>query len=467
MKFVNREEELALLNNLYKKASFQFIPVYGRRRVGKTRLVQEFIQGKPAIYYLADSVSEVEQLKNLGREVGNHFKDSILQEAGFKDWYQFFEYLAKKSSRKRIAMIIDEFPYLVNSNRAISSIFQKGIDTHLKNSSVFLILLGSSIGMMEREMLFYKAPLYGRRTASLEINEMSFDSLKDFFPKIKFDDLVAIYGIAGGIPAYLEMINQDEGIFENIKQIILKKRTFLYNEVEFLLREELREPRNYFVILRSIAQGKRKLSEIINDTGFEKTLLSRYLDILRKLRLIDKEVPITDKDPERSKQGLYKIHDKFFSFWFRYIFPNRSKLEIGDVDYVMKIIDGTFDHYLSFIFENICKDTCRKLIKEGKIHFTSIGRWWSRNEEIDVVALDEENRIACFGECKWSNKKVGEDVFRELLRKSSLVEWEKGRRKDCFIMFSKSGFTPAMHRIAKEHKVLLVEKDKLLSNPEV
>ncbi len=455
MKFVNRKDELEILDGFYKEDKFQFIPIYGRRRIGKTRLVQEFINDKPAVYFLADSVAEQEQLKNLGREVGIFFDDTFLAETGFKDWYQFFEYL-KKKMKGRTLLVIDEFPYLVNSNKAISSIFQKGIDQYLKDTKLFLILMGSSIGMMEREVLFYKAPLYGRRTGALELKEVEFNCLKEFFPKKGIDELVSIYGMMGTIPAYLEKLDPGKDIFQNIEELILNRGTFLYNEVEYLLREELREPRNYFVILRSIAQGKRKLSEIINDTGFEKSLLSRYLEILRGLRLVEKEVPVSEKYPEKSKLGLYRIHDRFFEFWFKYVFPNRSRLEIGKGKEVLRMIKETFDQHLSFVFEDVCKHYCIELMREGRIRFSSIGRWWQRNEEIDIVALDEENKEIYFGEAKWSRKPVGVNILDDLKRKAALVEWNTGRRMENYILFSRTDFTDALRERAEKEGVLLI-----------
>lgn len=460
MKFVNRQDELSFLKRARRGGGFQFIPIYGRRRIGKTRLVQEFIKDKKAIYFLADSVSESEQLRNLGRIVGEYFKDSILMDAGFRDWYQFFSYIKEK--RERLIVVIDEFPYLVGSNPAISSIFQKGIDEYLKKTNLFLILMGSSIGMMEKEVLFHKAPLYGRRTASMEVKEMPFNALKDFFSGRTFDELVKIYAVFGNVPAYIEKLNPKHDIFANIAKLILDKGTFLYNEIEYILREELREPRNYFVILRAIAQGKRKLSEIINETGFEKSLVSRYLDILRGLRFVEKDIPVTEKIPEKSKQGLYRLHDKFFGFWFKYVFPNRSRLEIGRADYILKIIKDSFEHHVSMVYEDVCLDLCKNLMAKGLMQYTIIGKWWSRSEEIDIIALDEETGTAYFGECKWSNKKVGEDIYRELVRKSGLVDWHKAKRKDRFILFSKSGFTPKMIETAKKEGVLLVHKDKVV-----
>lgn len=460
MEFVNRKPELTSLEKIYRTLGFQFLPVYGRRRIGKTRLIQEFIKDKAAIYFLADSVSEPEQLKSLGKLVGEYFEDPILEEGGFKNWPQFFSYLKAKSG-KRLILVIDEFPYLVNSNRAISSIFQKGIDETLKSSNLFLILMGSSIGMMEREVLYYKAPLYGRRTGSLELKEMPFPALKEFFPDKKFEELVQYYGVFGTVPAYLEKIQPRKDISQNIFELILDKGTFLYNEVEYILREELREPRNYFVILKAIAQGKRKLSEIINETGFEKSLVSKYIDTLKGLRFLEKEVPVTEKYPDKSKMGIYRIHDLFFSFWFKYVFPHKSRIEIGRPDYVLALIRESFHQHLSSVYERVCRDLCQELMARGNLQYTSIGRWWTKQGEIDLVALDEETGTIYFGECKWSRKKVGDDIFRDLKRKADLVTWQKEKRKEKYLLFSNSGFTERMLEIAAQERVLLINQDKV------
>ena len=460
MRFVDRQEELGFLEREYEQPSFRFIPLYGRRRVGKTRLVREFIQNKPAIYFLADTVAEVEQLKNLGRSVGEYFKDRILIEGGFRDWEQFFRYIREKCAKARLVLVIDEFPYLVSAARAISSIFQKGIDTHLKDTKLFLILLGSSVGMMEREVLFSKAPLYGRRTGSLKVEELKFSALKEFFPEADLKKRAAIYSSFGAVPAYLEQVRPHESVFRNISELILARNTFLYNEVEFLLREELREPRDYYVILRAISQGKRKLSEIMNDTGFDKAHLSRYLDILRSLGFVEKEVPVTEKSPDKSRLGLYRLHDRFFAFWFKYVLPNRGRLELGNEGYVLKQIEATFDQHVGDAYESISREIFLDMARQENVPVTSLGHWWAKNEEIDLVALDEESRAIWFGECKWSNRKVGTDVYQDLCRKSELVEWHAGKRNERFVLFSRSGFTPAMLDVAKREKVVLIEGER-------
>lgn len=455
-KFVNREAELRQLNQWYAQPSFSFIPIYGRRRIGKTRLIQEFIQDKPSIFYLADALAENAQLKAIGQQVGIHFEDTILQDSGFKDWEQLFTYLEGKA-KKRMAVVFDEFPYLVNANKAISSVFQKGIDQHLKNTPVFLILLGSSIGMMEREVLLHKAPLYGRRTGSLEIKEMPFAALTEFFPQKSFDELVHIYTVCGTIPAYLEKLDPSLDIFKNIELNILRKGTFLYQEVEFLVREELREPRNYFSILKAMSEGKRKLGEIMVATGFEKSMVARYIDILHSLSIIEKEVPVTEKNPEKSKLGLYAIKDHFFSFWFRYVLPNRSRLEIENIKPVIEQIQKSFASYLGFAFERLCREACQRLMKEGIMEFTSIGKWWDKNEEIDIVALDENNKVIYFGEAKWNPKPVGLSILEDLNRKASRVKWGPADRIERFMIFSKSGFSASLQKAAQREEILLVD----------
>jgi hypothetical protein len=270
-----------------------------------------------------------------------------------------------------------------------------------------------------------------------------------------------IYATFGTVPAYLEQVRPHESILQNISELILSRNTYLHNEVEFLLREELREPRDYYVILRAIAQGKRKLSEIINDTGFDKAHLSRYLDILRSLGFVEKEVPVTEKSPDKSRVGLYRLHDRFFAFWFKYVLPNRGRLELGNEEYVLEQIKNTLDQHVGESYEAISREIFLDLARREDISVTSLGRWWAKNEEIDLVAIDEESRAIWFGECKWSGKKVGTDVYQDLRRKSELVQWHADRRNERFILFSRSGFTPAMLDLAKREKVVLVEEESL------
>ena len=336
MKFVNRQEELAFLNKKWAEHGPQLLVLYGKRRVGKTELVKKFIEDKPHIYFLADQTTHHDQLRTLAERVGAFFNDSFIKERGFANWKQVFQYLAGKD--KRIVLVIDEFPYLISANRAIPSIFQKEWDEILRhNYRAFVILLGSSIAMMEESALFPTAPLYGRRTGDWQVEPLRFIDLQTFFPGTSFEERLSIYAAAGGTPQYL-LEFQGREFWQTIRERILSKGQPMYREVEFLLREELKEPRGYFSLLRAIALGKRKLGEIVNDTGMEKGMVSKYIHIMNALRITKREIPATERLPEKSRRSIYMIQDPFFRFWFRFVFPYRSQLEEGNIPDVEAII---------------------------------------------------------------------------------------------------------------------------------
>ncbi|MBU1122420.1 MAG: ATP-binding protein [Candidatus Omnitrophica bacterium] len=461
MKFINRQFELDFLSRKWQEDKAQMIIIYGKRRVGKTELSVHFIKNIPHIYFLCERIAPHKQLEKFTKAVSEYFKDPFLPQEGFKDWETAFRYIAGKNSR--MAVVIDEFPYLVESDRGIASTFQKAWDLYLKTSKVYLVLLGSSISMMEETALFYKAPLYGRRTGQLLVKPFKFMDIKEMFPSKNFDEILATYSVVGGIPLYLEKFYKKNYI-EGIKDDILRKGEPLYEEVEFLLREELKEPRNYFVILEAISLGKHKISEIINETGFDKGTVSRYLSILDNLQITKKEIPVTEKIPEKSRKGIYIIDDNFFNFWFRIVFRNRSLLEENKVSDVVKITENIMPELLADNYEKISKDIFQKYVFEKKmdLRFELYGRWWDKNGEIDLVALNRERNAILFGEVKWSNKPVGIDIYRKLKDKAKSVVWGKDNRRQYFCLFSKSGFTSEMLKLAKKENVYLFHKDLYL-----
>src|SRR3989339_534396 len=282
MDFVDRENELSYLRSAYQEEKSQLVVIYGKRRVGKTALVKEFSKDLPHVYFLADKAPDRDQLSQLSEKVGLHFQDDFLLSRGFGSWYDFFKYIKTKGNLARtqgiappapaipsppsppgkFIMIFDEFPYLIESNPAIPSLFQKGWDEDLSRSGVFLILLGSSMGMMETEVLGHKSPLFGRRTGQILVEPLSFSDAKPFFPALSDDDFMRFYAILGGTPAYLLQFDPSADFWENIRRRILAPEAYLYREPDFILREELREPRNYFSILRAISMGKTRPAEI-------------------------------------------------------------------------------------------------------------------------------------------------------------------------------------------------------------
>ncbi|MCG2712702.1 MAG: ATP-binding protein [Candidatus Omnitrophica bacterium] len=460
MKFINREKELNNLNELWGQSLAHLIVIYGKRRVGKTEFIKQFLKDKPGVYFLADRRSNREQLLELGKLFGDYFKDPLLAKQGFSEWLDVFSFLKRKIDQPFV-FFIDEYPYLVEADKSISSVFQKGWDEYLKGSKVFLILSGSSISMMESEALIYKSPLFGRRTGQYFIKPMTFSESRQFFPKIRFEDFLRIYSITGGMPAYILQFDGALSVEENVKKTILKTTNYLYNEVEFILKEELREPRNYLSILKAIAWGKAKFGEIVNDTGLEKNVLNKYLETLARLQLIEKEVPVTEDKPHKSRKGIYKITDNFCRFWFYYVFPYKSNLEIGDADGAIKAMGRSFVNLEANAYEKISMELLWQF-KSKIFPFERIGRWWNNEQEIDLIGLNETSKEIIFGEVKWSNKQVGINIYEDLKNKAKQLSWNLEDRKEYYILFSKKGFSKELKLLAGKERAFLVEKDKLI-----
>lgn len=452
MEFINREYELEFLRRSYREEKAQFIVLYGKRRVGKTSLVKEFARDIPHVYFLADKATEKDQLQALSERVGLLFNDEFLLSRGFGAWHEFFRYLKGKG---KVVVVIDEFPFLIEANRAIPSIFQKGWDEELKDSGVYLVLLGSSIGMMESEVLDYKSPLFGRRTGQMLVTQLDFWHARKFFPEKPVDEFMHMFAMLGGTPAYLLQFDPEAGLWTNIRDRMLVPEAYLFSEPEFILREELREPRNYFAILRAISMGKTRSGEIVNETGFEKNIVGKYLSVLTDLKIIRREVPITEKSFEKSKKGIYTLDDNFFRFWFSFVFPNKSFIEERELDYLVENkIKPRLDIFTSHTFEEVCRSYVKKGFLEG-LKFNQVGRWWTKDAEIELVGLNEDDNAILFGEVKWSVNKVGVDILTDLRKKAALVDWGKENRKEYFTLFSRSGFTEELAQSAAKEGVFL------------
>ncbi len=455
--FVDRECELIALKDIYSSNKPEFIVVYGRRRVGKTELITRFGSDKNHVYLLATYQSEKDVIRKFSIRVAESFRDELILKNPYEDWDSFFQYLWEKVKDKRVVVIFDEFPYLIQQNKALPSILQQYWDEKLSKTKIFLILCGSSISMMENEVLGYRSPLYGRRTGQMKIEPLSFKDAIKFFQPYKFVDKIRGYSIVGGIPAYLLKINSEKNIVGNIVENFIVKEKFLYGEALFLLREELKEPRTYFSILKSIASGKRKLNDIVLDSTLERNVVGKYLDILRDLRIVDRLVPVTEKHPEKSKRGLYIISDYYLKFWFTFIHPNMDYIDSGKTEKVKDLIMENLDAYVSRVFEDVCIELLKDMSIKGRLpmEIERIGSWWDGKEEIDIVAINEKTNELLVGEAKWSNKPAGLDVFHELKRKADLIPI-KGKRY--FTLFSRAGFANSVKAIAKaENNIYLYD----------
>lgn len=313
MKFIGRHQELQTLEAEYRRDG-GFVVIYGRRRVGKTTLIKEFMKGKPAFYFLATEEVESQSMKRLSGVIARATGNAMLQRVTFSDWLDLFQEIAKYRPEEKKILVIDEFPYLVKTNPAFPSILQNAWDELLKDSNTMLILCGSLLGMMQKHALSYDSPLYGRRTAQLRLAPLSFSEVYAARPQ-SFEAAVEEYSVTGGVPKYLELFQPDEDLTEQLERLVLSKSGFLYEEPNFLLRDEVQTAANYFSIIRAIADGNHKLGKIAGALGLETSALTPYLSTLIDLGFLKKEVPITEKNPEKSRKGLYFISDNFTRFW--------------------------------------------------------------------------------------------------------------------------------------------------------
>lgn len=454
--FVNRIDELNYLEKLHKEQDARFVIMYGRRRIGKTELLRQFSKNKKHLFFSSDLSSEQEQLKQFSEKIFQLTRESFLQNQPFGSWEALLRYIFDHLIPKMPLIIIDEFPYLCISNPALPSILQKIWDEKGKESNIFLILCGSYMSFMEKEVLGSKSPLFGRRTGQIALQPLSFKDLKLFFPRYSEEDRVFVYSILGGTPAYLQRFHDHKTIEQNVKEEILNKNGFLFSETRFLLIEELREPAIYFSILKAIAFGRTRLNEIVQETGIsDPHKVNKYLSVLRELRIVKREIPITENKPHKSRKGIYLLNDSFFRFWFRYVLPHMSYLEEGDLDFVwQEKIKPSLDSFTGFTFEDICLQRLKNLNRKNRLPFKarSIGRWWNNKEEIDIVAYDDQQSFI-FGECKWKNKKVGLNELYNLERKADNFFDVKQKY---FALFSKSGFSEELKNLSSQGKDILL-----------
>ena len=454
MKFINRKNEMKTLEKEFTRDS-SFTVIYGRRRTGKTTLIKEFIKNKESFYFFADKQNEIIQIERFKKQLAIYFNDDLLDKIEIKDWDTLFSYLISKLPKeKKIVLVIDEFQYLCMTNKNFSSIFQRIYDEKLKDSNVMLILCGSLISMMYSEVLAYDSPLYGRRTAQIRLKPIKFDYYNEFFTDKSHKELIEFYSITGGIPKYIQEFNKNRSPIWNIENNIFDNNNFLYSEPKFLLQEEINDLSRYFSIIQSIANGDTKMAAIATRLGLNSGSLSPYLSKLIDLDILEREVPVTE-NIDNSKKSLYYIKDNYLAFWFNYVYPYQSYLEIENLKYPLEKISSTFDLWVSKAYERLCLES---LIVHKEIDFpiSKVGRWWSKNEEIDLVGLGEKEII--FGECKWSKKHVGLSVLFALKEKAKKVKWKNSSREEYFILFSKSGFSPDLiEATEKDSRIILSE----------
>ena len=460
---IGRKEELDHLKKLYESDNFEFLVMYGRRRVGKTTILQEFAKKSNSIFFPAREKNDALNLEDFSKTIQYHFDNKYI--ASFQSWEDALNYIGSKI-QKRTAIIVDEFPYIIEENPSIKSILQHVIDHDWKNKNIFLILCGSSIRTMETEIMGRKSPLHDRQTSSLEIKPFDYLESSAFFPNYSNEDKLISYGILGGIPRYLEAFDPNSSIEKNIENKIISNGAYLNEEPDNLLKAELRETNIYSSILLAIANGKNKIIDIANYIHEDRTKIAKYLVTLQTLRLIEKKVPCGE--PKTSKKSIYVIKDNFFKFWFRYEFTNNSYYDMLGPKEVSKEIMNDISNHMGDIFEEICKEYIIRLAKQKKLPFIPfhLGKWWGTNpiikaqDDVDLLAIDRFGKKAIFIECKFTSKPMPYDEYEDLL--TATKAFTNIEEKHLWFI-SKSGYTKSVIEQAKKDGARLLTIDDLFN----
>lgn len=439
--FIGRDRELAKLNQLYQSNQFEMPVIYGRRRVGKTRLISEFIRDKPAIYVQARRTNAKTNLSMVSHAILAHATGEIAGE--YASFDAAFDALASIASQERLIFVLDEFPYLAQSFPEISSLLQEKIDHLFKpETKLMLILCGSSLSFMEEQVLGYESPLYGRRTAQFKIEPFDFFTALRYWPNMNPQDAAICYGFTGGVPAYMEKVDPSASIRENIERLFLNPDGYLYEEPANLLLQECRSPDQYDAIVQAIASGRSRLNEIASTAGIPESNTRTYLTKLMSLGIVKQEKPFGEPN---ARKAIYCLADQMFKFWYRFVPQYASLIQNGMGDLAYERLSGRINAHMGSVFEEMCRQYLYIAARQGKLPLlpVNVGRWWGTDsrtrtqEEIDLIADEGNQSAALFAECKWRNEPVGADVLDTLIYRSELFRYQEKH----YMIFAKNGFT--------------------------
>ena len=460
--FYCREEELQTMNRRYEKGRFECIVIYGRRRVGKTALINEFCTGKPTVYFSALSASSQENLEALSKAIYICKNPDSPVAPTYRSYEDALDEITAMAKQQRLVFVIDEYPYLAKAEKSFSSRLQHIIDHQWQNSQIYLILCGSSMSFMEYQVLGYESPLYGRRTAQFKIQALTYREMTRFHPNLSLQDQALLYGVTGGIPHYINKLDVEDNLDEALLENLFSTSSYLFEEPENLLKQELREPAIYNSVISAIAGGASRLNEIATKVGLESGVCTKYLKVLLDLGILKKETPITEKT---GKKTIYMIDDNFFRFWYRFVPRNMSVISAGRMSLVYEqAVKKYYSDYMGLVFEKMCQEYLSRYAKNLPILLSAVGQWWgtdskTRKEvQIDIVGTPVEGSEYLIASCKYRNEKIGIDEL-ELIQKYASVFRKDGVFH--YFIFSKGGFTPTLQEAGQRGEVTLLTLDDL------
>jgi len=423
MKFVDRIEESKRLEKVLNAAKPTFTAVYGRRRLGKSTLLTRVL-GKKDVYYLADETDANLQRELLAKMIAASVIPGFDQVI-YPNWNVFFNTLNDRASQK-FTLCIDEFPYLVSSSPDLPSIMQNKLDS--KRLKFNLIICGSSQQSMYGLILDASSPLYGRADSVLKITPIKAPYIQEALG-LSAVDAVEEYAVWGGVPRYWELREGYNNLREAIENNLLSVNGTLYEEPLKLFRDDIKDIVKTSTIMSYVGGGAHRLSEIAGRSGEQATNLSRPLAKLISLGYLTKEIPFGENE-KNSKKSLYKIADPFMDFYFRFIVPNRSFIEIGRIQPILTTLDSQFSGYVGDYWEKLCRETVSGNEIDG-ITYGIARRWWggiSKDEriELDVVAESLDKKHLLVGECKWTAGENSDRLLAELVAKAGKLPFAKG-----------------------------------------
>lgn len=458
--FIGREKELENLERHYRSEKEEFIVMYGRRRVGKTTILNEFLKGKNGAYYMATKENASANLIGLSEAI------SGAEGTHYESFDRAFREVASKGKEERYILVIDEYPYFAESAPEISSLLQRALDHLFKGTKVMLILCGSSMSFMEHQVLGYQSPLYGRRSSQMKIKPFNFFECQAFLPDMDKEELMGIYAITGGIPQYLDFMDATLNLKENVIQNFLMTSAPLYEEPNNLLLQELRDPSNYNAVLYAIAHGASRVKEISDKVNLSSSTTLNFLANLIELGIVEKKSPMS-QGFENSKKTIYQISDTMFRFWYRFVGRNQSQIEQDKGELVYQKIEKEFNDFLGPVFERVCMDWMWQHLPSSERvddYFQDLGSWWGTNpkekraEEIDIVGFSPETNAVFLGECKWRNQLTEVEVLETLVKRGDLFS----NPQKYYFLFSKSGFQTACQEKAEQIGAHLIQFSEMM-----
>ena len=453
--FVGRHQELEQLNQAYQENDFQFTVIYGRRRIGKTSLINEFLKDKKAIYYVALEENAEDNLKRFSDAISIFKNTDQGGKEKFANFEECFKEITRLAQKQRVILVIDEFPYLAKAYPTISSMLQSYIDHEFKETNLFLILCGSSMSFMERQVLGYQSPLYGRRTLALKLEPFKLSEAHEMLPKLSKEDAFIINTVCGGVPQYLSYMSDSMSVADNIKKNFLTKSGRLFDEPNNLLQQELRDPTNYNSIINAIASGASKHSKIAQSAHLQTGPLTTYLNNLIDLGIVEKKLPVTEQKKSRSKNIVYRICDGMFRFWYTFVGKQADLIERGLTDLAWVKVQKNLSDFMGPEFEKYSQDFMWSQDMNEKIvpnPFIHLGNWWGTDKrthqqvELDIVGFSDDERDGYFGECKWKNEPISRSVLEKLITNSEIFKYPIKH----YYLFSKSSFTDSCQELAEK-----------------